>query len=41
MEKAVTAPLPVAGFTHFDHLDIRVGRVLSVEDFPEARKPLY
>ncbi len=37
----MTAPLPVAEFTHFDRPDICVGRVLSVEDFPEARKPLY
>jgi tRNA-binding protein len=25
----------------FDKIDIRVGRVTEVEDFPEARKPLY
>jgi tRNA-binding protein len=37
----VTAPLPVAEFAHFERLDIRVGRILAVEDFPEARKPLY
>jgi tRNA-binding protein len=37
----VTAPLPVAEFGHFERLDIRVGRVILVEDFPEARKPLY
>jgi tRNA-binding protein len=37
----VTAPLPVAEFGHFERLDIRVGRVMMIEDFPEARKPLY
>ncbi len=26
---------------HFDAVDMRVGRVLSVEDFPEARKPAW
>ena len=37
----MTVPLLVAEFGHFEQLDIRVGRVISVEDFPEARKPLY
>ena len=25
----------------FENLDIRVGRIVEVEDFPEARKPSY
>ena len=28
-------------FADFDKLDVRVGRVVDVEDFPEARKPAY
>jgi tRNA-binding protein len=28
-------------FDHFVAVDMRVGRVLSVEDFPEARKPAW
>ena len=28
-------------FEHFAAVDMRVGRVLEVEDFPEARKPAW
>ncbi len=28
-------------FEQFQNVDIRVGRVTAVEDFPEARKPAY
>jgi tRNA-binding protein len=28
-------------FEHFEAVDMRVGRVLAVEEFPEARKPAW
>jgi len=31
----------MAIFADFERLDIRIGRVVGVEDFPEARKPTY
>ena len=31
----------MATFDDFQKLDIRVGRIIGVEDFPEARNPSY
>lgn len=28
-------------YADFDRVDIRVGRIVRVDDFPEARKPAY
>ncbi|MFA7286273.1 MAG: tRNA-binding protein [Patescibacteria group bacterium] len=31
----------MTSFEAFTELDVRVGRITAVEDFPEARKPAY
>ena len=33
-------PAPLS-YAEFQRVDIRVGRIVGVEDFPEARKPAY
>jgi tRNA-binding protein len=34
------AAAPLA-YAEFERVDIRVGRIVAVDDFPEARKPAY
>jgi tRNA-binding protein len=34
-------PLPTIAFDDFVQVDIRVGRIVSAEPFPQARKPAY
>lgn len=34
-------PLPTISYDDFAKIDIRVGKVVAVSDFPEARKPAY
>lgn len=37
----MTAPAPEITFDDFMKVDVRIGRVLTAEVFPEARKPAY
>jgi tRNA-binding protein len=34
-------PGDLIDFAHFEAVDMRVGRIVGVEDFPEARKPAW
>jgi tRNA-binding protein len=40
-QEPIRYPAPVIEFEDFMRVDMRVGRVLSAEAFPEARKPSY
>jgi tRNA-binding protein len=33
--------MPEITWDHFDHVEMRVGRITAAEPFPEARKPAY
>jgi tRNA-binding protein len=37
----MTAEPALLSYAEFQRVDIRVGRVVAVDDFPEARKPAY
>jgi len=37
----MTVDVSALSSTEFERVDIRVGRVVDVQDFPEARKPAY
>jgi tRNA-binding protein len=34
-------PRPLITFADFDRIDVRTGRIVGAEAFPEARKPAY
>ena len=38
---AAIPPKPEVGAEHFSAVDLRVGRVVAVDPFPEARKPAW
>jgi len=38
---ASAAPKSEIGFADFQKVDVRVGTVVAVQDFPEARRPAY
>jgi len=37
----MTGELAPLSYAEFERVDIRVGRIIDVQDFPEARKPAY
>ena len=41
MFSVMTVPVAPLSYAEFERVDIRVGRIVEVLDFPEARKPAY
>ena len=41
MFTVMTVPAAPLSYAEFERVDIRVGRIVEVLDFPEARKPAY
>lgn len=37
----MSATKPIIGYADFDAVDIRIGRITAVDDFPKARKPSF
>jgi tRNA-binding protein len=37
----MSSDLKPLSYAEFERVDIRVGRIIDVQDFPEARKPAY
>jgi tRNA-binding protein len=37
----MSEPAAPLSYAEFDRIDIRVGRIIEIQDFPEARKPAY
>jgi tRNA-binding protein len=37
----VSEPVRDLGWAEFERVDMRVGRIVAVEDFPEARRPAW